>query len=198
MPKSLSENERSQIKKRLLEEAAACLSQYGIKKTTVDELVKRVNIPKGTFYLFYESKEHLIFDVFLALHEEYQQKLKEELAPLKEEIDPEILTEIFFSMYLTFDNSLMLKLLTSGELEIYFRRLPPDLIKQHTEMDDFRVEEIISMIPGLKSGKIQLYSAAMRGVFIALMHKKEIGEEIFDDALRVMIKGVVIQMFDGD
>ncbi|WP_286081321.1 TetR/AcrR family transcriptional regulator [Parablautia intestinalis] len=31
--------------------------------TTVDEIVKRVNIPKGTFYLFYKSKELLLFEV---------------------------------------------------------------------------------------------------------------------------------------
>ena len=35
----------------------------GVKKTTVDELVKRTGIPKGTFYLFYPSKEMLLFDV---------------------------------------------------------------------------------------------------------------------------------------
>ncbi|MDY4210978.1 MAG: TetR/AcrR family transcriptional regulator [Treponema sp.] len=34
-----------------------------MKKTTVDELVKRTGIPKGTFYLFYPSKEILLFDI---------------------------------------------------------------------------------------------------------------------------------------
>ena len=48
-----------------MEEANACLAAYGIRKTTVDELVRRVGIPKGTFYLFYESKGRLIRDVIL-------------------------------------------------------------------------------------------------------------------------------------
>ena len=61
MPKTFSDAERVHIKKRLMEEAEACLTQYGIRKTSVDELVKRVNIPKGTFYLFYPSKEMLFF-----------------------------------------------------------------------------------------------------------------------------------------
>lgn len=64
MPKSYSEQEREYIKTRLKEEAAKCLAQYGVRRTTVDEIVKRVNIPKGTFYLFYKSKELLLFDVF--------------------------------------------------------------------------------------------------------------------------------------
>ena len=52
MPKSYSDQEREYIVKRLKEEAAKCLSQYGVRRTTVDELVQRVGIPKGTFYLF--------------------------------------------------------------------------------------------------------------------------------------------------
>ena len=55
--------EREYIRKRLKEEAAECLARYGVRRTTVDELVKRVNIPKGTFYLFYKSKELLLFEV---------------------------------------------------------------------------------------------------------------------------------------
>lgn len=74
MPKTFSDSERAYIRRRLMEEAKECLGLYGIRKTTVDELVKRVKIPKGTFYLFYESKELLFFDVFCTLHDEMQKK----------------------------------------------------------------------------------------------------------------------------
>lgn len=50
MPKSYSDQERAYIYRRLKEEAGKCLAQYGIRRTTVDEIVKRANIPKGTFY----------------------------------------------------------------------------------------------------------------------------------------------------
>lgn len=40
MPKAFSNNEREYIKNRLMEEARNCLKLYGMKKTTVDELVK--------------------------------------------------------------------------------------------------------------------------------------------------------------
>ena len=65
MPKCYSEKEKEYIKKRLKEEAAALIGQYGIRHTTVDEIVRRACVPKGTFYLFYESKELLIFEVLL-------------------------------------------------------------------------------------------------------------------------------------
>ena len=37
MPKCYSDQEREYIRKRLKEEAAACMGQFGIRRTTVDE-----------------------------------------------------------------------------------------------------------------------------------------------------------------
>ena len=56
MPKIYSETERTDIKDNLKREANILMIERGIKKTTVDELVKRAGIPKGTFYLFYPLK----------------------------------------------------------------------------------------------------------------------------------------------
>jgi AcrR family transcriptional regulator len=97
-----------------MEEGKKCLSLYGIRKTTVDELVKRVKIPKGTFYLFYESKDLLFYDIFCALHDEMQEKLLAELAVLEGDMDAGTLTNLFFSLYKSLDDSYLLKLITSG------------------------------------------------------------------------------------
>jgi hypothetical protein len=83
-------------------------------------------------------------------------------------------------------------------MELFFRRLPPEFSKLHAEKDDFRGEELVSAVPNMKAENIKVYSAAIRGIFISLLHKKEIGEEVFDEALFVMIRGVVIQMFEGE
>ena len=94
--------------------------------------------------------------------------------------------------------SYLLKLVTSGELELLFRKLPPEMNKLHLEKDDFRMEELVMMVPDMKAENIRVFSAAIRGVFITLLHKKEISEELFDEALRVMVRGVVNQMFEGE
>ncbi|PKM73818.1 MAG: TetR/AcrR family transcriptional regulator [Firmicutes bacterium HGW-Firmicutes-16] len=198
MPKTFSDSERAYIKARLMEEAEKCLDLFGIRRTTVDELVKRVNIPKGTFYLFYESKEHLLFDVFCKLHDEVQEKMMDDISVMKDGIDAEKLTDLIFRLYKSLDGTYLLKLMTSGELELLFRKLPPELSKLHTDKDDFRVEELVAMVPNIKAENIRVFSAAIRGIFISLLHKKEVGEDVFDEALRVMIRGVVIQMFEGE
>ncbi len=198
MPKTFSDREREYIRERLIEEAKACLSLYGIRKTTVDELVKRVQIPKGTFYLFYASKELLFFDVFCAIHDEFQEKVMAEISGLKSGPDADKLTDILYRLYKSLDGSSFLKFVTGGEAELLFRRLPPEFSKRHAEKDDFQVEHLVALVPNMKAENIKIFSAALRGIFISLLHKREVGEEVFDEALRVMLRGVVFQMFEGE
>ena len=124
MPKSFTEAEKAYIRERLLREAEACLGVYGIRRTTVDELVRRAGIPKGTFYLFYESKEALIFDVILKLNAEIQANAAALISNMRAKPDAEELTEIVFGLYQSLDGSFLLKLLESGELEFLMQNAP--------------------------------------------------------------------------
>lgn len=197
MPKTFSESERSYIKERLMQEAEKCLAQYGIRKTTVDELVRRVNIPKGTFYLFYESKERLLFDVILQFNDEIQAELLAEISALTAVPDVDTLTDIIFRLYQRLDDSFMPRLLLDGEMEFFMRTLPPELSRLHAEHDDNKVRELLTMLPGIAEDRAEVYSAALRSVFLTLMYKSEIGEAIFDETLRVLIRGVVLQVLEG-
>lgn len=197
MPKTFSESERSYIKERLMQEAEKCLAQYGIRKTTVDELVRRVNIPKGTFYLFYESKERLLFDVILQFNDEIQAELLAEISALTAVPDVDTLTDIIFRLYQRLDDSFMPRLLLDGEMEFFMRTLPPELSRLHAEHDDNKVRELLTMLPGIAEDRAEVYSAALRSVFLTLMYKSEIGEAIFDETLRVLIRGVVLQLLEG-
>ncbi|MFR9233342.1 MAG: hypothetical protein ACLVLH_10180 [Eisenbergiella massiliensis] len=68
MPKSYSDQEKEYIIRRLKDEAMNCMSVYGIRRTTVDELVRRVRIPKG-LSIVYDSKEQLLFEALMEFHE---------------------------------------------------------------------------------------------------------------------------------
>ena len=83
MPKIYSEIEKKNIRIALRREASKCLGLYGVKKTSVDELVSRVGIPKGTFYLFYENKESLFLDVI----ENFSNEAEELYLEMLQEVD---------------------------------------------------------------------------------------------------------------
>ena len=196
MPRSFTEHEREYIKRRLKEEAKECLSLYGIKKTTVDELVKRVNIPKGTFYLFYDSKELILFDVINDVQNEIQSQIVTELHALNGNVDSEKLAELLFMFYKKAETTFFLNILTNGELELLMRKLPLDIVDEHFVQDDLIIEKILSVMPHKPDIDAKILSGALRGIFLSMLHKREIGEDVFDGALKLMIKGIAIQLME--
>lgn len=196
MPKSYSDKEREYIVKRLKEEASLCIEQYGIRKTTVDELVRRVKIPKGTFYLFFQSKELLFFEVLKDIHDSIQNQMLYELKKLDESVTYDKLTDIFMKFYKLVDDTSILNLLINGEFEILMRKLPDYIIEEHFKHDDFEISKMISYIPNEKNKHVENFSGAFRAVFLTMLYKHEVGENCFDDALRLMIRGLVIQLME--
>lgn len=195
MPKSYSDQEREYIRKRLKEEAAKCLAQYGVRRTTVDEIVKRVNIPKGTFYLFYPSKELLLFEVIQEEHEAVNQKLYQALSDLADsELSAEKITDVIFDFYKMTENMLILKLLDAGDVELLVRKLPREVVEAHFQDDTDTIEKMFALLPVKKEVDIKVISAAFHAIYYGTLHKKEIGEEQYDQALRMLIHGVVIQI----
>lgn len=195
MPKCYSDREKDYIKKRLKEEAAKCLSQYGIKKTTVDEIVKRVKIPKGSFYLFYQSKELLLFEVILEQHDFIEKKLMEEISSIgAENFTAESLTEVIMNFYRMAEEMPILKLLSSDEVELLARKLPQEVLEEHLSYDHSNVDKLFEAFPQKKKIDTKVISAAFRAIYFSTLHKEEIGEESFDDALRLMVSGIVNQL----
>lgn len=198
MPKIYSESERAYIRQRLMEEAKVCLSRFGMKKTTVDELVKRVNIPKGTFYLFYESKELLFFDVLCVFHDEIQSDLMKQIAAMNKELTIDKVTSMIFGLYKKVEESFLFPFMTNGDMELLMRKLPTEVVKNHAEKDDLSIERLLTVLPRVKKENIKTFSAALRAIFLSMLHKREIGDDVFDDALKIMIHGIIIQMFEVD
>lgn len=193
MPKSYSDQEKEYIVSRLKEEAVKCLSQYGVRRTTVDELVKRVNIPKGTFYLFYKSKELLLFEVLQELHDKINNDLAKELSRLpKKSMSRDALTDLIFQFFKKSEEMPVLKLLDTDEVELLARKLPREVIDTHFQNDTDTVEKMLSMLPIKKDVKI--ISAAFHAIYFATLHKDEIGDEHYDEALRFLIYGIVRQI----
>ena len=195
MPKRYSEEERAYIRKRLKEEAVSCMGQFGIRRTTVDEIVKRVNIPKGTFYLFYKSKELLLFDVIQEQHELINQKLYQEISRFSHEpFSVEKLTDVIFEFYKMTEEMPMFKLLDSNEIDLLVRKLPREVVEAHLQDDTDSIQKLFSFLPVKKEVDIKVVSAAFHAIYYATLHKAEIGEDGYDEALRMLIQGLITQV----
>lgn len=194
MPKTYSDDERLYIKKRLKEEAAYSVSNFGIRRTTVDELVARVKIPKGTFYLFYDSKELLLFDVLMEQHEIIEKQMYDEIKSLHGHVTIDNLTEIIYNFFKATDETGVLRLITTGEIELLYRKLPGEVIQNHFTHDTSMIQSIAELLSLSPHINISHLGAAFRNLFISVVYKREMGEEYFTEALKLTIKGLVIQM----
>ena len=65
MPRAFSEKEKERIQTQLVEAGKSCFTRYGLKKTTIDDLVQPSGIAKSSFYLFFDSKEALYVECLL-------------------------------------------------------------------------------------------------------------------------------------
>ena len=193
MPRSYSEKERAQIIGALRAAAYDSMVKNGVRKTTVDELARQARIPKGTFYLFYDSKELLLYDALMQKHAEVHAGLSGTLACLRDDRSVEAMTDAVCALYkLGFDSGLM-ALMMSGELEILMRKLPDETVEKHIVTDNEYLAAFRVMYPGLTDAALASYSAALRAVFCTAAYRREIGEQ-FDAALRLLVRGLVMQM----
>jgi len=65
MPRAFKEEEKERIHAKLLEAGRSCFLRYGLKKTTIEDVVQPAGIAKSSFYLFFESKEALYAQIMM-------------------------------------------------------------------------------------------------------------------------------------
>lgn len=73
--------QKEQKKEDLLHAAYSCFLEKGFAKTTIDEIVQRAKVAKGTFYLYFSDKEdlmdHLVLQISYHIVIEAYRKTKE-------------------------------------------------------------------------------------------------------------------------
>src|SRR5215208_3064924 len=80
MPKGFSDREKELIRTNLLEKGKIYFGTYGLKKTNVEDLTSAVGISKGAFYLFYNSKEELFFELLEQFEAQFRDIILKDIA----------------------------------------------------------------------------------------------------------------------
>ena len=102
MPKAFSEHEKETIRAQMREKAKKLFEKQGIKKTSVDELAQAVDISKGAFYHFYESKEELFIEILEGLEADFRGRIFDFSISPKSNAR-QLLAQLFKDVLLTWD-----------------------------------------------------------------------------------------------
>lgn len=197
MATAFNENEIKFIKLKLNKAAQECLSKYGVRKTTVDQLAEMSGIAKGSFYKFYPSKEILFFTVI----ENYQNSIVEEVIIQVKQMDivtPARFTELIYGLFQNVRQSFMMSIIEKLEFEYLIRKLPENLILKHHSFDDLLAKNLFENLSIKKNIDIGVVTTSLRAIFMTMLYVSEIGEKDFDKALKLLIRGLAQQILEGD
>jgi AcrR family transcriptional regulator len=193
MPRPFTEEEKYQIRLKLLQVASDSMVQMGIKKMSVDEIVKSVGISKGGFYLFYPSKEALIFDVIQTTQENIRKDLKQVLLE-KWDTPRELFVRFLGFLFDVFEKYPVMKVIAQPEeMSILMRSVP--LERQQNEQkddDDFFIAifddwKTIGLVTHIDS---KVLAGIPRLVMVLVLQKEMIGEDRFEDLIKLFINGL--------
>lgn len=59
------------------------------------------------------------------------------------------------------------------------------------------MRRMFEAFPGMQPERAAVFSGAFRGVFLTLLMKDEMGADVFDDALRVLVRGVALPIIQN-
>lgn len=141
MPK-FSDSEKERIRQKLMREGERLFAAYGIKKVSIDEIVKAAGIAKGSFYTFYPSKEHL----YMAIAGELQTRMWREMETFLNErraLPPrELCKQCFLWMFDNLQRYPMLQQADGETAEYLYRKLPPEVIAAHSQDDSHELVQL--------------------------------------------------------
>ncbi|MFA1819668.1 TetR/AcrR family transcriptional regulator [Virgibacillus oceani] len=188
MVKGFSKHEKQIIYSKLILEGKKLFSVFGLKKTSISQLTKAVGIAQGTFYQFFASKEELFFDILEDEEKEIKQKLLDKIGeePMTRQAFKDML---LFGISMIDQHPIIKSLFQEESMEHLVRKLPPERIQQHLEKDEFVLSPLL--IKWQRSNVLvdkdpAIITGAIRGFFMMLLHKQEIGEEVYPDVVDLL------------
>lgn len=122
MPK-FSDAEKEFIRQKLMQEGERLFVSFGIKKVSIDEIVQATGIAKGSFYSFYQSKEHLYMDIAGNLQMRMWQEMDEFLNENRSLPPRELCKQCFLWMFDELQRYPMLKQANGETADYLYRKL---------------------------------------------------------------------------
>ena len=189
MPRAFTEQERSTIQSRLLEQGRTQFAAHGLRKVRVEELAAAAGISKGAFYLFYDSKEALFMDIV----EEAERAFRQEVLAVVNEPGASPHARLFAVLHRAFTlwkTIPILQLFAHGDYEILARRVPVETLQAHLHSDRGFTQELVA---ACRAAGIPIHArpeqidGLLHALFFASLHENDFGGGELTAALELLL-----------
>ncbi len=193
MPRAFNAEERRSIETRIRAAGREQFGRVGLRKTTVSDLARAAGVAKGSFYLFFPSKEALLSSILQEEEVDLRREVREQMSrPYRSARDR--FAHFLRLHFQGLDGHPLLRMLRDPlEIEALFRRLPPDALDQAQADDDAFFMQFISQWQ--MDGALQPQPGeAMEGLGRALralnLHRDLIGETRFEALTDLLVESL--------
>ncbi len=189
MPRAWSEDQKQIVRQSLIDNGRKLFEKHGLQKTTVDDIVRAARISKGAFYLFYESKEELYFDILEITERDFKEaafgKLETPGMSRRETFRAFLRESIAFLTTVP-----IYKQIDSGDLQYLVRKLPKKALDKHMRSDLEYFSQFLQ--PWIDKGWMRKVDPdALNGLFLSLVyfvvHRKDVGASSFEATGEILV-----------
>jgi AcrR family transcriptional regulator len=196
VPRPFSPEERAQITQRLREVGRSAFTTYGLRRVTVDDLARAAGISKGAFYLFFDSKEALLLDLFERFEADFQRDLLDRV--LRPELGPvQSLRTLLRTAVAVRGTDPLMRNLSDIDMEIFMRRIPADQAAVLLEADVASARRFVDFWREQGSPinvDAQVLTGVMRAIVLTSFRQHEIGAAVYEQVVQLMIDSVAQQL----
>lgn len=196
MPTAFDDRERVAIRERLLAAAVDALGRGGLGAASVAELAAAASIAKGSFYLFYGSKEELFMDALEGIERDYRAVF--EAAPALPGTAFERLHATFKAAFDKVASDPAVASIDGRTLDRLTRALPPERVASHVEGDATAMASIAAAwsaagLLGPDVGAAELAGAGY-AVFLVAMGLRSLPDELRASTVAVTARGLAMAL----
>jgi AcrR family transcriptional regulator len=190
MPKGFTDGEKEDIRMALIEKGKELFGKYGIRKTSITDLTDAVGIAKGSFYIFYNSKEELFFHILKKTEKEIHGEILHNLLDI-DNLTVEKVKVFFKDLYFNVEsNSFLKRIMDKDEVNHLWRKLPASMKEENLTVD---IDTAGNLIQALEQRGFtinedkSIVAGILRTIFLIMLHKEEIGESIYPKVINKLI-----------
>ncbi len=192
MPKGFGKEEKETITNKLLAECKMSWQTYGYKKTSIDTLCQNVGISKGAFYIFFDSKESLFYQVITQTQAQLYELVEQHLSkdPSKYGV-AKALKEVFAE----YCNSSFMYDTKSTDFQTFLNKLSKEQRKELNDLGHAKAEFMLRK-PFLKLKIDEKLAMSILTAMLTIVSQKDNMPSNITEVFSFMIDHLVEKIFE--
>lgn len=173
----------------LIHQGRELFSQHGLKGTSIRDLTLAVGIAQGSFYLFFEAKEMLFFEILEREENAIAERMVQQLQahPLTR---AHLQTVVNWAIEELRGNPILHTVLDPIQYARLLRKIPAERLQSHMQNER---ELLTKVVADLQSNGLiapiepEELMGLFHALFVTTLHEEEIGVEIFHRVLNRLV-----------